>query len=184
MEYSPAALANAASRDSARSFSRVMDRLSGAASPRPSLLPARCFLDRRQLRLHRFRLAVGRRNEDVPGVHAAAVEHVRIVLEKVLQHFVRCLLQHELVPAQGGRQFDAQLVLGDDQLLEKFLKVLLLLLGFFLDLVEVLIDFLRIDGELELVQVLIDDDVVDEIVENLLAGLFAASAAARACKPR
>jgi hypothetical protein len=42
-----------------------------------------------------------------------------------------------------------------------------------LDLGEVRVEFLRLDLDLELRQVLIDDDVIDEVVEDVLSGLLA-----------
>ena len=107
----------------------------------------------------------------MPGADHRAVEDLRVFVEDLLHILFRNLLVGVLLPAHLGRQLAAQFVLRQSQLCQRFFKRLVRLLDLALDLLHACIHVLGGHVDAQLLELLIDEDVVDEILEDLRAGL-------------
>ena len=127
-----------------------------------------------------FRIIHWRRQQDVTGAHHRTVKKLLMRVEKSLELVLLGQVGAKLIPAQVGGDLVAQLPLGELHFLEHFGEFFMLLLQFAANLFFLRVDFLGGDGVLrELKDVLIDEQVFDEVIEDLFAGLLALSGAMR-----
>ena len=88
----------------------------------------------------------------------------------MLQRRVGALLLDELLPLHLRHHLGAELGLGEHHRFEFLGVVLLRRRQFVLQIVDELVDFLVLDRDLDGGEVLVDEGVLDQVADDLLAG--------------
>ena len=110
------------------------------------------------------------REQDVPGAHHRAVEHIRAAREQALKRGVRALALHEGFPLQLRLNLGPELFLRQHHRGEFGRVILLDRDQFLLQFADEVVDFLRLDVHLDGYEVVVDQRVLDEVVDDFLAG--------------